>query len=204
MKKLITILLCTLFHLCSAQTYIVNEIYFYEINEHLIPDLHKGMINTIVQVQRYHDRLNVKYDNTSGILQQDNDNPMNYNLIDDQKGYSLSIQFSENYEKMFFTIRPFNTQSGNITLSCTTFRKNEKRYSEKLTGSDGKSYFHVTSPKAYFHNEPNSSTRRKGYLVKGEFGIILNRTTNFIYIEFTNSKNQKSKGWIKKADVFLN
>lgn len=61
--------------------------------------------------------------------------------------------------------------------------------------------FTVKSDKAYFHNSPDFSTRRKGYLVKGEHGIVQDISNGFVYIVFTNTNNQTSKGWISTDDV---
>jgi hypothetical protein len=55
----------------------------------------------------------------------------------------------------------------------------------------------------YFHNEPNVLTRRKAYFNSKETVNILKVENSFGYVEFTNSKGQKSKGWLDMRDVIL-
>jgi serine/threonine protein kinase len=61
--------------------------------------------------------------------------------------------------------------------------------------------FTVDKEKAYFHNSPQHSTRRNAYLVRGEHGTVQEISDNFVYIVFTNSRNQTSKGWISLEDI---
>lgn len=63
--------------------------------------------------------------------------------------------------------------------------------------------YKVLSPKAYFHNTPDETTKRIAYMIKSTDTIIaLKQTNDFIYTEFYNSKNQLSKGWLRKKDLF--
>ena len=60
----------------------------------------------------------------------------------------------------------------------------------------------VTSPKAYFYNEPDENTRRNAYAISSsEIIKALNEKGGFIYTELTNSKGQTSKGWLRKQDM---
>ena len=61
----------------------------------------------------------------------------------------------------------------------------------------------VKSNRAYFHNKPDSRFIRKGYLLYGEKIISLDENEYYIYIVFTNTNNQTSKGWIRKDDLEL-
>jgi serine/threonine-protein kinase len=63
--------------------------------------------------------------------------------------------------------------------------------------------FKVRAEKAYFHNEPDENTRRNAYLLpSGEATInAWEERNNFIYTEFTNSRGQTSKGWLRKSDL---
>lgn len=63
--------------------------------------------------------------------------------------------------------------------------------------------FSVISSKAYLHNEPNVITKRNAYLAVGDSGEYIKEEGDFLYIIFTNKKNQTSKGWILKSDVAL-
>ena len=63
--------------------------------------------------------------------------------------------------------------------------------------------YKVLTPKAYFHNLPEEKTRRTAYMIKSEDTIIaLKQTNDFIYTEFFNSKNQLSRGWLRKRDLY--
>jgi serine/threonine-protein kinase len=63
--------------------------------------------------------------------------------------------------------------------------------------------FKVAAERAYFHNEPNESTRRSSaYLIPSEEIIeALDEKNGFLYVEFTNSKGQMSKGWVRREDL---
>ena len=62
--------------------------------------------------------------------------------------------------------------------------------------------YKISAEKAYFHNEPNQNTRRNAYMVPSPDIInALDEENDFIYTEFTNSKGQTSKGWLRKQDV---
>lgn len=57
--------------------------------------------------------------------------------------------------------------------------------------------------KAYFHNQPDISTRRKGYIIHWNNAVLnpLDEKNGFIYIVFTNHQGQTSKGWLNKKDL---
>lgn len=63
--------------------------------------------------------------------------------------------------------------------------------------------FKVRAAKAFFHNEAEESTRRSAYLIPSADAIIngWDERNNFIYSEFTNSRGQTSKGWLRKDDL---
>jgi eukaryotic-like serine/threonine-protein kinase len=61
--------------------------------------------------------------------------------------------------------------------------------------------FKVAAAKAYFHNSPDESTRRATFLPKDDNVTALDEQNGFIYTEYTNSRGQVSKGWIKKSDL---
>jgi len=62
--------------------------------------------------------------------------------------------------------------------------------------------FKVKSSRAYFHNEPDAATRRSAYMVPSNDVVTgLDEKSDFIYTEFTNSRGQTSKGWIRKTDL---
>ena len=63
--------------------------------------------------------------------------------------------------------------------------------------------YKVGADRVYFYNEPNEGTRRNAYLVNSEEATInaLEEKDGFIYTEFTNSRGQVSKGWLRKQDL---
>jgi eukaryotic-like serine/threonine-protein kinase len=62
--------------------------------------------------------------------------------------------------------------------------------------------YKVQVARAYFHNEPDPSSRRGAYLIPSNDVITaLDEKNGFIYTEFTNNKGQTSKGWVQKSDL---
>jgi serine/threonine-protein kinase len=62
--------------------------------------------------------------------------------------------------------------------------------------------YKVQVARAYFHNEPDPSSRRGAYLIPSNDVITaLDEKNGFIYTEFTNNKGQTSKGWVQKTDL---
>lgn len=59
--------------------------------------------------------------------------------------------------------------------------------------------------KAYFHNEPDESTRRNAFVVhwNNSYATInaLDEENGFVYVVFRNHQNQTSKGWLRKKDL---
>ncbi|HEU4903310.1 MAG TPA: serine/threonine-protein kinase [Flavisolibacter sp.] len=61
--------------------------------------------------------------------------------------------------------------------------------------------YRVNVDKTYFHNEPDASTRRNAFLSKGDPITAYDDQNNFVYTEFTNSRGQTSKGWLRKDNL---
>ena len=62
--------------------------------------------------------------------------------------------------------------------------------------------YKVLASRAYFHSSPDKNTRRVSYLIPSNDVITaLDEKTGFVYTEFTNSRGQTSKGWIRKQDL---
>lgn len=62
--------------------------------------------------------------------------------------------------------------------------------------------YKVVVPRAYFHNEPDENTRREAYMIPSNDVVTATRESNdFVYTEFTNTRGQTSRGWIKKQDL---
>ena len=62
--------------------------------------------------------------------------------------------------------------------------------------------YRVSSPRAYFHNQPDRDTRRDAYLTPSdEVMTAVDEDGDFVYIVFTNDQGQTSKGWVLKRDL---
>lgn len=61
--------------------------------------------------------------------------------------------------------------------------------------------YKVAATRAYFHNEPDESTRRSAFIPVNASLTGTDEKNGFVYTEFTNSKGQVSKGWLKRTDL---
>ncbi|MEO5889968.1 MAG: protein kinase [Ferruginibacter sp.] len=61
--------------------------------------------------------------------------------------------------------------------------------------------YKILASKAYFHNLPDEDTRRMAWVNANDTITALKETTDFVYTEFYNSKNQLSKGWLRMKDL---
>jgi serine/threonine-protein kinase len=62
--------------------------------------------------------------------------------------------------------------------------------------------YKVVASKAYFHDQPEESTRRTAYMIPSTAVVkAFEEKNNFIYTEFTNDNGQTSKGWLRKKDL---
>jgi serine/threonine-protein kinase len=61
--------------------------------------------------------------------------------------------------------------------------------------------YRVKAAKTFFHNAPDETTSRGAFLSRNDAVTALSQEGGFIYTEFTNSRGQTSKGWLKLADL---
>jgi len=61
--------------------------------------------------------------------------------------------------------------------------------------------YRVKSARTYFHNAPDETTKRGAFLSKNDLVTALGQEGGFIYTEFTNSRGQTSKGWLKLSEL---
>ena len=73
---------------------------------------------------------------------------------------------------------------------------------QEETGAGAGSRYKVRS-RAYFHDEPDESTRRGAFIVKWNNAVLeaKDEKNGFIYVVFTNQEGQTSRGWLKRADL---
>ena len=61
--------------------------------------------------------------------------------------------------------------------------------------------YKVAATRAYFHNQPDESTRRSAFIPANASLEGTDEKNGFVYTEFTNSKGQVSIGWLRKEDL---
>ncbi|WP_207496144.1 serine/threonine-protein kinase [Aridibaculum aurantiacum] len=87
------------------------------------------------------------------------------------------------------------------------FKEKELPLAERTpaTTSSGKALvaeYKVVVPRAYFHDQPDETTRRNAWAIPSDSTIkALDERNGFIYTEITNHRNQVSKGWLRKEDL---
>jgi serine/threonine-protein kinase len=85
-------------------------------------------------------------------------------------------------------------------VETDTAKATESNPPPKAKSSAGK--YRVKS-KAYFHNQPDESTRREAFIVHWNNATLnaLEEKDGFIYVVFTNHMGQTSKGWLRTSDL---
>ena len=62
--------------------------------------------------------------------------------------------------------------------------------------------YKVLASRAYFHNDADKATKRQSYLIpSNDVVAALDERNGFVYTEFTNTRGQTSKGWLRKQDL---
>ena len=121
----------------------------------------------------------------------------------DEKELKGKIFFSNGSSKGFVFYRDSEklnelvTAKENRQLASETF---DFEFGEEQEGVFEKSFV-VNSEKTYFHNGPNTSQRRKAYLVKGDTGTFDAVVDGFVFVRFTNSRGTVSEGWVQLSDL---
>jgi eukaryotic-like serine/threonine-protein kinase len=75
--------------------------------------------------------------------------------------------------------------------------------STEKQGRDSSLGAYKVRSKAYFHNEPDESTRRNAFIVHWNNAVLhpLKEENDFVYIVYTNDEGQTTKGWLRKKDL---
>jgi eukaryotic-like serine/threonine-protein kinase len=75
----------------------------------------------------------------------------------------------------------------------------------KMSTAESGPKYTIAAERAYFHNDPDENTRRAAYMIpSGEVALKpLEERNGFVYIIFTNTDGQTSKGWLRKQDLKL-
>ena len=63
--------------------------------------------------------------------------------------------------------------------------------------------FYMVKSKAYFHNLPDESTKRNGFINHWNNAILVpeKEENDFFYVVYTNRQGRTSRGWLKKSDL---
>jgi len=79
----------------------------------------------------------------------------------------------------------------NQTVESST-NNNQEEYIKRII---------INTERAYFYSSPKSSTRKKQYLIRGDYAQTEKRSNGYIYVKYVNSKDQVTKGWVDENDV---
>lgn len=90
-----------------------------------------------------------------------------------------------------------------LSYLCNVYEIAKKNIGDKTTPNTKDTYF-VISDKAYFYSQPDYNYIKKAYLVRGEKFVSTIINNGFVYVDFTNSNNVKTLGWIKLSEVSTN
>ncbi|MGZ5191995.1 MAG: protein kinase domain-containing protein, partial [Flavisolibacter sp.] len=94
---------------------------------------------------------------------------------------------------VYFIYRNIERQKPQQQVSTST----EQEKPRQLLGQ-----YKVLASRAYFHDEPNPSTKRAAYMVPSNDVVnALDEKNGFVYTEFTNTKGVLSKGWLRREDL---
>ncbi|WP_207425388.1 serine/threonine-protein kinase [Pedobacter sp. SYSU D00535] len=78
-----------------------------------------------------------------------------------------------------------------------------KEQQEHLEELKNKKKYTLAVNKAYFHDQPDESTRRNAFLVHWNNAELtaVEEKNGFIYVVFFNTQGQVTKGWLRKKDL---
>jgi len=121
----------------------------------------------------------------------------------DEKELKGKIFFSNGSSKGFVFYRDSEKLNELVTAKENRQLASETvdfEFGEEQEGVFEKSFV-VNSEKTYFHNGPNTSERRKAYMVKGDTGTFDAVVDGFVFVRFTNSRGTVSEGWVQLSDL---
>jgi hypothetical protein len=123
---------------------------------------------------------------------------ISYQIIENPYYYKVVFSFPQESSEFLETFTQVNKsfvfQKSNENANATTQDTNDNQLG----------YYKVdpnTIEKVYFHDSPAESYKRKAYLVKNEVVSVLIIENGFGYVEYTNIRGIKSKGWLKLTSL---
>lgn len=60
----------------------------------------------------------------------------------------------------------------------------------------------VSAPRAYFHQGPDSRSKKAVYVVRNDVVKVLKKQGNWVLTEFEKEKGKLTRGWIREDDLF--
>ena len=100
-----------------------------------------------------------------------------------------------------------NLNNNNNKIEDKSDENNEDKNESKKSGIKENSYYFINASNqdlVYFYRTPNEYDRKNSYFNSKEQVFVGEIKDNFGYIEFTNSKGEISKGWIRLNDLTIN
>jgi hypothetical protein len=119
---------------------------------------------------------------------------ISYQVI--SKPYYYKVTFSYPQEKPEF-LETFEQINKTFDFNNSLDEENENTVNNNAVG------VYTVNPnsigKVYFYDNPDERYKRKGYLIGNEVVFVEEIVNGFGYIDYTNSRGIKSKGWIKTS-----
>ena len=96
-----------------------------------------------------------------------------------------------------------NVRNGPIDQNKQAEGQNGQKEEYNQSRNSNLGSYKLAGERAYFHNEPDESTRRAAFIVHWNNAVIkaLDDRDGFVYVVFTNHLGQTSKGWLRKKDL---
>lgn len=101
-------------------------------------------------------------------------------------------------------ISPSNKSGNSVTYESDN---QSEMNTYDYTPVDESNYYYVNASEdspVYFYSEPDYSYRKQSYFTTRELIMVQEIKNDFAYVEFTNSNNQISKGWLPLSDLLKN
>lgn len=119
---------------------------------------------------------------------------ISYHII--SKPYYYKVTFSYPQEKPEF-LETFERINKSFDFNNSLDKENESTINNNELG------YYTVNPnsidKVHFYDNPDERFKRKGYLIGNEVVFVQEIVNGFGYIDYTNIRGLKSKGWIKMS-----
>lgn len=113
--------------------------------------------------------------------------------------YKVTFSYPEESSEFLQTFEQINK-----TFDFNKLPKNDSVRDDSKIDNNDLGYYTVVAnsiDKVYFYNNPDERFKRKGYLTGNEVVFVQEIVNGFGYIDYTNDRGLKSKGWIKMSSL---